>query len=87
MKEKLCVIIESPDEHGSGCSEEFGFSSMSGSPNLLESGWYSNGDEFALRSWSTRQGYKGWEDHLFDSLEPKRLPSQGFRKAPMTLEY
>lgn len=71
MKEKLYSIIESPDEHGSGCSEEFGLS-RTGTPSSVESEWYGSDDESAVRSWSTRRGYEGWSAHLFNSLEPKR---------------
>lgn len=71
MKEKLFSIIESPDEHGSGCSEEFGFSGP-GTPSSMESEWYGSDDESAVGSWSTRRGYQGWSDHLYNSLDSKR---------------
>ncbi|KAF9465978.1 hypothetical protein BDZ94DRAFT_1252722 [Collybia nuda] len=71
MKERLYSIIESPDEHGSGCSEEFGLS-RTGTPSSVESEWYGSDDESAVRTWSTRRGYEGWSGHLFNSLEPKR---------------
>ena len=69
-QEKLCAIIESPDEHGSGCSEEFGVKRVgSESPRTSSesavSEWYFSDGESAseVNVWSTRKGYTGWEEH------------------------
>ncbi|PPQ79451.1 hypothetical protein CVT25_002613 [Psilocybe cyanescens] len=64
FKRSLSFIIESPEEHGSGCTEEFGLSrtSSSKSDSNLTSGWivqsYAQDAEFKI--WSTRRGYEGW---------------------------
>ncbi|KAF8154456.1 hypothetical protein B0H34DRAFT_523979 [Crassisporium funariophilum] len=55
LKEKLSFIIECPDEHGSGCSEEFGLSRATSDRSDTSS------DESEVRLWSTRRGYGGWE--------------------------
>ena len=77
-KAKLCVIVESPDEHGSSWSEEFGIGRY---PSVLESKWYmSNNDEAEVKKWSTRRGYEGWAGHVGIG-EPRR---RSYRKPPMT---
>jgi hypothetical protein len=77
-KARLCVIVESPSEHGSSWSEEFGVSRYQ---TVLESEWYmSDDDEAKVRNWSTRRGYEGWADRLGIDESRKR----SYRKRPMT---
>ncbi|KAF9044300.1 hypothetical protein BJ165DRAFT_1528857 [Panaeolus papilionaceus] len=68
IKEKLSLIIESPEEHGTGCSEEFGLSRVStrssstgSSASMARSATslFDSGDA-DVRMWSTRKGYEGW---------------------------
>ena len=77
-KAKLCVIVESPGEHGSSWSEEFGISRYQ---SVLESEWYmSDDDEAKVKKWSTRRGYEGWADRV-GATETRR---RSYRKPPMT---
>lgn len=61
-KGQLAAIIESPDEHGSGCSEEFGLSrsNSSGSEHSFHIIRKDHLDESEIKRWSTRRGYEGW---------------------------
>jgi len=77
-KAKLCVIIESPGEHGLSWSEEFGVSRYQ---SVLESELYrSDDDEAKVKKWSTRRGYEGWADRVSASESRRR----SYRKPPMT---
>jgi hypothetical protein len=59
---KFRVIVKSPTEHGSSCSEEFGITRH---PTALQSEWYmSDEEEDEVKYWSTRRGYHGWEERL-----------------------
>ncbi|KDQ23438.1 hypothetical protein PLEOSDRAFT_1090862 [Pleurotus ostreatus PC15] len=61
----LCSIVECPDEHGSGCAEEF---SLFGSAMPLTAGrahpYASSASPYtepeSSKLWSTRRGYEGW---------------------------
>jgi hypothetical protein len=70
VKEKLSFIIESPDEHGSGCSEEFGLSRASTNDTDLR---FVNAHRTEIKFWSTRKGYEGWNPRSARSLT--NLPS------------
>ncbi|KDR79368.1 hypothetical protein GALMADRAFT_1236393 [Galerina marginata CBS 339.88] len=60
LKEKLSFIIESPDEHGLGCAEQFGHSSVSNHDTDMATGWFVSSHETEIKFWSTRRGYEGW---------------------------
>jgi len=63
VKAKLCVIVESPSEHGLGCTEGFGVGRLGSYGVTLESEWYGSDDEAGkVKSWSTRRGYAGWAE-------------------------
>ncbi|KAF8221428.1 hypothetical protein L208DRAFT_1462405 [Tricholoma matsutake] len=77
-KARLCVIVESPSDHGSGCSEEFGVGRYR---TVLKSEWYmSDDDEAEVRYWSTRKGYDGWAERLGNGESGR----WSYRKRPMT---
>lgn len=56
----LSFIIESPDEHGMGCSEEFGHSPKPGNNTKFKSEWTVSTGEAKVKVWNTRKGYEGW---------------------------
>ncbi|KAF8960824.1 hypothetical protein BDZ97DRAFT_1905782 [Flammula alnicola] len=63
VNQRLSLIIESPDEHGAGCTEEFGLHVSRIASNEFDdadvlSEWF--GTEIKL--WSTRKGYEGWNN-------------------------
>jgi hypothetical protein len=76
-KAKLCVIVESPSEHGLIREEEYGASRHGA---RLESEWYESDDEAEVESWSTMMGFEGWKQSLGVG-ESRRV---SYRKRPMT---
>ncbi|KAF8810565.1 hypothetical protein BYT27DRAFT_7091459 [Phlegmacium glaucopus] len=56
----LSFIIESPDEHGIGCAEEFGQSPKPGNNTTFKSEWTVSTGGAEIKLWSTRRGYEGW---------------------------
>ena len=58
---RLSLIIESPDEHGVGCAQEFGHSPKSERSLTFESEWTVNTERTEVKLWSTRRGYEGWD--------------------------
>ncbi|PPQ73994.1 hypothetical protein CVT24_012483 [Panaeolus cyanescens] len=82
VKEKLSLIIESPEEHGTGCSEEFGLSRVStrsSSSSTYSSPTSSVSYESAdaeVKKWSTRKDYEGWR--------PITPPSEASSTPPTT---
>jgi hypothetical protein len=63
---RLSLIIESPDEHGVGCAQEFGHPPKSEQGYKFKSEWTLNtGETTEVKLWSTRRGYEGW--HLIES--------------------
>ena len=57
-KQRLSFIIESPDEHGIGCAEEFGQSPKAEQKYKAE--WSVSSGAAEVKVWSTRRGYEGW---------------------------
>ncbi|KIJ99144.1 hypothetical protein K443DRAFT_680200 [Laccaria amethystina LaAM-08-1] len=91
-KEKLSAIIESPDEHGASCSEEFGRRSTSSGERNLPQQWFGGTEEVKVKIWSTRKGYYGWregppvpvkDETSRDSRSKRRSPS--YRKPPPSM--
>ncbi|KAH9476294.1 hypothetical protein JR316_0011868 [Psilocybe cubensis] len=67
FKRNLSFIIESPEEHGAGCTEEFGISHTSSKSEKtdVKAGWVVqayNADDAEFKLWSTRKGYEGWNE-------------------------
>ncbi|PPQ78337.1 hypothetical protein CVT26_007703 [Gymnopilus dilepis] len=59
VKQRLSFIIESPDEHGSSCSEEFGIPRATSQETDMSS-WILKSHNAEIKFWSTRKGYEGW---------------------------
>ena len=57
---RLSLIIESPDEHGVGCAQEFGIPPKPEQGAKFQSEWSVNKGETEVKLWSTRKGYEGW---------------------------
>ncbi|EAU86664.1 hypothetical protein CC1G_07322 [Coprinopsis cinerea okayama7 len=76
-KGKLVAIIESPEEHGSGCSEEFGLGRSSTSSRPFD-----DLDAAEIKLWSTRSGYEGWAP----PVAKKDRRSWGYRKPIPAME-
>ena len=70
---RLSLIIESPDEHGVGCAQEFGHPPKSEQGTKFKSEWTTE-----VKLWSTRRGYEGWrpiESHSNASQTPRTMSS------------
>ncbi|EDR00510.1 uncharacterized protein LACBIDRAFT_313377 [Laccaria bicolor S238N-H82] len=88
--EKLSAIIESPDEHGASCSEEFGRRSMSSGERNLPQKWFGHTDEVKVKIWSTRKGYCGWQEGppvpvKDESSRDSKRRSLSYRKPPPSM--
>ncbi|KAJ8518712.1 hypothetical protein ONZ45_g4264 [Pleurotus djamor] len=71
-KKRLTSVVECPDEHGTGCGEEFSFLHGKSHPYATSTTPYVGGDAAApvslsvnasgvsVKLWSTRKGYDGW---------------------------
>ncbi|TFK19005.1 hypothetical protein FA15DRAFT_674828 [Coprinopsis marcescibilis] len=73
----LGAIIESPEEHGMGCAEEFGLVRSNGEGRKV-----AEIDEAEIKLWSTREGYEGWEPVCLS----KGRRSWGYRKTLQSVE-
>ncbi|KAF8900681.1 hypothetical protein CPB84DRAFT_1847145 [Gymnopilus junonius] len=86
VKERLSFIVESPDEHGSGCSEEFGLSRVSTNETDM-SGWVLKSHNTEIKFWSTRKGYEGWSPvstASFPNLSSSSLSSSDDSTEPVS---
>ncbi|KAF9556876.1 hypothetical protein CPC08DRAFT_710862 [Agrocybe pediades] len=64
LKDRLSLIIESPEEHGAGCTEEFCIASAA---NLTSQWLISSANKTEVKLWSTRKGYEGWNLDVLDT--------------------
>jgi len=60
LSTRLSLIIESPDEHGVGCAQEFGLAPKPDQGAKFKSEWTVNKGGTEVQLWSTRKGYEGW---------------------------
>jgi hypothetical protein len=99
-QKKLCVIVESPDEHGLSSFEGFGFGSSmftkKPSATVIQSSWHVRdglaihdvGKEDTNKVWSTRKGYAGWDRSMVvGKLEQERKRVMSYRKPPPPMYF
>lgn len=96
--EKLCIIVESPEEHGTGSFEGFGFggSAAKKATVVVQSSWHvrsgssrdGTGLEDINRVWSTRKGYTGWDRSMvLGKSEQERKKAMSYRKPPPPIDF
>lgn len=88
--EKLSAIVESPDEHGASCSEEFGRRSTSSGERNLPQQWFGRTEEVKVKIWSTRKGYYGWQEGppipvKDETSQDSKRRSLSYRKPPPSM--
>ncbi|KXN91581.1 hypothetical protein AN958_00374 [Leucoagaricus sp. SymC.cos] len=98
-QKQLCVIVESPEEHGSSSFEGFGFGKPSKKPSVVvQSSWHVRDglacDDSGLaelnKVWSTRKGYTGWDRSIVVGApkpESERKRAMSYRKPPPPIDF
>ncbi|KAF9449163.1 hypothetical protein P691DRAFT_774885 [Macrolepiota fuliginosa MF-IS2] len=97
-QKQLCVIVESPEEHGTSPFEGFGFggSATKRSTTTMQASWHAHGGatrgvsglEDPNRVWSTRRGYAGWDrSMMLGKSEQERKRAMSYRKPPPAIDF
>jgi hypothetical protein len=98
-QKRLCVIVESPEEHGSSGLEGFGLGGCTTNTMMNGGRKFRMNEEEAVMNklWSTRRGYTGWnrsmalgrisESPLSFLEDEKRSSMIGFRKSTNFVDF